>query len=54
MTIVEVDEKLLADAMRASGAHTKKEAVESALRLMILVNAQSGIRKLKAKDARPT
>jgi hypothetical protein len=36
-------------AMAVSGMGTKKQAVEEALKLMILVKGQSSIRKLRGK-----
>ena len=37
------------EAMRRSGAATKKATVEEALRLMVRTHAQSSIRKLRGK-----
>ena len=39
-TNIVIDDQLMADAMRASGAKTKKEAVEEALRTMIRIRGQ--------------
>jgi Arc/MetJ family transcription regulator len=36
-------------AMRASGARTKREAVEAALRLMVSIKQQERIRRLRGK-----
>ena len=36
-------------AMRASGAKTKREAVETALRLMVSIKQQERIRRLRGK-----
>jgi Arc/MetJ family transcription regulator len=44
-----IDDQLMADAMKASGAKTKKEAVEEALRTMIRLRNQAEIRKLRGK-----
>lgn len=48
-TNIVIDDQLMADAMRASGAKTKKEAVEEALRTMIRIRGQEEIRKLRGK-----
>lgn len=48
-TNIVIDDKLMADAMKASGAKTKKEAVEEALRTMIRLRNQAEIRKLRGK-----
>ncbi|MGV3456452.1 type II toxin-antitoxin system VapB family antitoxin [Sphingomonas sp.] len=48
-TNIVIDDQLMADAMRASGAKTKKEAVEEALRTMIRIRGQEDIRKLRGK-----
>ena len=42
-TNIVIDDQLMADAMRASGAKTKKEAVEEALRL---VREQGGAQRV--------
>ena len=46
---IEIDENLLADAKRSSGAKTVRQAVEAGLRLLIQVRRQSGIRRLRGK-----
>ncbi|MCP3730722.1 type II toxin-antitoxin system VapB family antitoxin [Sphingomonas sp. MG17] len=48
-TNIVIDDKLMADAMRASGAKTKREAVEEALRTMIRLRGQQEILKLRGK-----
>ena len=48
-TNVRVDDKLLKQAMRASGAAIKREAVDKALRLMVALKAQESIRQLRGK-----
>jgi Arc/MetJ family transcription regulator len=48
-TTIDVDDHLLAEAMRKSGAKTKKAAVEAGLRLLVQTHAQSGIRRLRGK-----
>lgn len=39
-TNIEIDDTLMADAMAASGAKTKREAVEMALRRLVRVKQQ--------------
>jgi Arc/MetJ family transcription regulator len=46
-TNIDIDDELMRDAMRASGARTKRAAVESGLRLLIQVKGQSAIRRLR-------
>ncbi len=48
-TNIELDDELMAEAMKATGAKTKRAAVEDALRLIVKVNAQAGFRKLRGK-----
>lgn len=48
-TKVEIDDALMAEAMKSSGAATKKAAVEEALRLLVRIKGQSPIRELRGK-----
>lgn len=48
-TNIEIDDKLMRQAMIASEETTKKAAVEKALRLMVRLKAQEGIRKWRGK-----
>jgi Arc/MetJ family transcription regulator len=48
-TNIEIDDKLMAKAMKSSGATTKKAVVDAALRMLVRVHAQTGIRKLRGK-----
>jgi Arc/MetJ family transcription regulator len=48
-TNIEIDDDLMRQAMRASGARTKRGVVEAALRLLIQTKGQSGIRRLRGK-----
>jgi Arc/MetJ family transcription regulator len=50
-TNIEIDDKLMCQAMRTSGAATKKAAVEAGLRLLVKVSAQSAVRHLRGKVA---
>lgn len=42
-TNIEIDEKLMADAQKASGLSTKKQTVEQALRLMVKLRRQQEV-----------
>jgi Arc/MetJ family transcription regulator len=48
-TNIEIDDKLLDQAMRSSGATTKKAVVEAALKLLVRTHAQAGMRKFWGK-----
>jgi Arc/MetJ family transcription regulator len=48
-TNIDIDDRLMAQAMRRSGARTKKAAVEAGLRLLAQTHAQGGIRRLRGK-----
>lgn len=48
-TNIEIDDDLMRDAMRASGAPTKRAAVEQGLRMLIAVRGQQAIRRLRGK-----
>lgn len=44
-----IDEKLLADAITASGARTKREAVELGLRTLIQLKKQEALKDYRGK-----
>ena len=48
-TNIVIDDQLMADALKATGLSTKKEAVEEGLRLLIRRKKQQKIRKLRGK-----
>jgi Arc/MetJ family transcription regulator len=48
-TNIEIDEDLMEEAMRRAGTKTKRETVERALRLLVQLQRQAGIRKLRGK-----
>ncbi|HZB88424.1 MAG TPA: type II toxin-antitoxin system VapB family antitoxin [Terracidiphilus sp.] len=50
-TNIEIDDKLMRQAMKATGASTKKAAVELALRKVVQFKAQTGIKDLFGKIA---
>jgi Arc/MetJ family transcription regulator len=45
----DIDDRLMAETMRRSGASTKKAAVEAGLRLLAGTFAQGSIRRLRGK-----
>lgn len=48
-TNIEIDDKLMKQAMKAAGVTTKRETVEKALALMVRLEGQKEIRKLRGK-----
>jgi Arc/MetJ family transcription regulator len=48
-TNIEIDDDLMRKALEGSGSRTKKEVVERALRLMVQIQAQTSILKLRGK-----
>ncbi len=48
-TNIDIDDELMDEALRRSGAATKKAAVEEGLRLLIQTRRQAGIRRLRGK-----
>jgi Arc/MetJ family transcription regulator len=48
-TNIEIDDRLIRDAMRKTGARTKRAAVDAALRLLVQTHAQGSIRRLRGK-----
>ena len=48
-TNIEIDDQLMSQAMRRSGARTKKAAVEAGLRLLAQTHSQGSIRRLRGK-----
>ncbi|MCH8493573.1 MAG: type II toxin-antitoxin system VapB family antitoxin [Idiomarina sp.] len=48
-TNIVIDDQLMADALKASGYKTKKEAVEQGLKLLVLRSQQQDIRKLRGQ-----
>ena len=47
MRAIGINEKVMADALRRSDAHTARAAVEAGLRQQIQIRRQSGIRRLR-------
>jgi predicted nucleic acid-binding protein/Arc/MetJ family transcription regulator len=50
-TNIDIDDRLMREAMRSSGARTKRAAVEEGLRLLIQTRTQSSIRRLRGTVA---
>jgi len=48
-TNIEIDDRLMRQAMRSSGAPSKKATVEAGLRLLVETAAQGSIRRLRGK-----
>ena len=48
-TNVVLDDELIARAVESGGYRTKKSAIEAGLRLLVQLNAQQGLRRLKGK-----
>jgi len=48
-TNISIDDELIAEAMKLSGARTRREAVEDSLRLMVLLKRQERIRRARGK-----
>jgi Arc/MetJ family transcription regulator len=48
-TNIVIDDQLIAEAMRLSGAPTKRQAVEESLRLMVRLKRQERIRQVRGK-----
>ena len=50
-TNIEIDDRLMRQAMRSTGARTKRAAVEQGLRLLIQTKGQASLRQLRGKVA---
>jgi Arc/MetJ family transcription regulator len=50
-TNIDIDDRLMRQALRSSGARTKRAVVEAALRLLIQTKGQASIRRLRGKLA---
>jgi len=48
-TNIEIDDKLMADTLRATGLRTKREAVEFALRTLLRLRQQASLKRLRGK-----
>ena len=48
-TNIDIDDDLMRQAMRSSGARTKRAVVEEGLRLLVRTRGQGSIRRLRGK-----
>jgi Arc/MetJ family transcription regulator len=48
-TNIEIDDRLIRQAMKRSGSRTKRATVEAALRLLVRTHSQTAIRRLRGK-----
>ena len=48
-TNIDIDDRLMKEAMRHSGTRTKKGTVEVGLRLIVRTHAQGSIRRLRGR-----
>ncbi|BDI04154.1 type II toxin-antitoxin system VapB family antitoxin [Sphaerotilus microaerophilus] len=48
-TNIVIDEKLMAEAIKVTGARTKREAVELGLKTLLQLNRQSAVRQLRGQ-----
>ena len=48
-TNIDIDDRLMEEAMKSTGSRTKRAAVEAGLRLLIQTRGQTSIRKLRGK-----
>ena len=48
-TNIVIDDKLMRDALRATGLKTKREAVEEGLRTLLRLKSQGEIRRFRGK-----
>ncbi len=48
-TNIVIDDRLIAEAMRLSGAATKRQVVEDSLRLMVKLKRQEQVRESRGK-----
>ena len=48
-TNIVIDDKLMADALKATGLQTKRETVEEGLKTLIRLKQQADIRSLRGK-----
>ena len=48
-TNIDIDDRLMRQAIKSSGSRTKRAAVEAGLRLLIQTRSQAGIRRFRGK-----
>jgi Arc/MetJ family transcription regulator len=50
-TNIEIDDRLMKQAMRVSGGKTKRAVVDAALRLLVQTKKQAGVRRWRGRIA---
>ena len=50
-TNIVIDDKLMADALKLTGARTKREAVELGLQILLKTGRQADVKRLRGKIA---
>ena len=48
-TNIEIDDRLMREALRTSGARTKRAVVQEALRLLVQTKRQGSVRRLRGR-----
>ena len=48
-TNIDIDDRLMREAMKCSGADTKRATVEAGLKLLVKTYAQTAVRRLRGK-----
>jgi Arc/MetJ family transcription regulator len=48
-TNIVIDEKLMAEALKTTGAKTMREAVELGLKALVMISRQGQVRRLRGK-----
>ena len=48
-TNIDIDDRLMRQALRATGRTTKRAVVDEALKLLVQTRSQAGIRKLRGR-----
>lgn len=48
-TNIEIDDRLMAETLKATGIKTKREAVEQGLRMLLRLKRQTELRKMRGK-----
>ncbi len=48
-TNIVIDDRLMREALRRTGLKTKRATVEAGLRLLVAINSQSGVRRLRGQ-----
>ncbi|MEZ5435904.1 MAG: type II toxin-antitoxin system VapB family antitoxin [Pseudomonadales bacterium] len=51
-TNIVIDDKLMSDALKATGLNTKREAVELGLKMLIKLKKQEGIKAFRGRSVK--